>query len=632
MPFPLSFSKVAKIAGTFRRVTLTAAFTVLAVGCYHDLDSVPLPKPDAHLAADAGPDAPLPDTRPDAPVPDTTPDAPVPDTRPDAPVPDTRPDAPLPDSAPDAPQAPDSGPDAPLPVDSGPDATKCGNGAVDPGETCDTKYVGGETCITKGMAGGTLGCSSDCMAYDFSACTWFAVAPGNGYETAIAIDGDKLGNAYVSGVFGHGLYTPPCSATFGSTTLKSVSGADIFVAKLGTKGKFLWATAMAGTGTHDAPYDIATDDSGTSYVSGMYQKTMTFRSGSKAIVYSSKGGVSKWGGDIFLAKVQPSGYVDEVLVAGGTGSEGGRGVALDNTGSVWATANLTSAFSIDTTAVSPASGADVTVKLDSNLNVKKVVQGGFSGYWGDMVAVQQNNLCFSGSYTLACSVVGPGAKKLSLAQATCGSKACDATNFVAMYDTTKGHVVWAKALGGSNNYYASRVATDGSACYVVGQFAGKLALELKDKSKLSLTSKGEIDMLVLKLDASGQILWANQAGGVNDDVGLGIALDGSKNVYVTGKFFSPALTSLDNKISLAGVGPLTSRVIVAKLDPAGTFKWAATSSGKGHNSEGNGIHVDHSGNSWIAGGFGGSAATFGPVTKTPSGFGLFVWKLGTNGP
>ena len=40
----------------------------------------------------------------------------------------------------------------------------------------------------------------------------------------------------------------------------------------------------------------------------------------------------------------------------------------------------------------------------------------------------------------------------------------------------------------------------------------------------------------MKLDASGNFVWAKKIGGVSNDAGKGIVIDGSGNVYSTGFF------------------------------------------------------------------------------------------------
>ena len=69
--------------------------------------------------------------------------------------------------------------------------------------------------------------------------------------------------------------TPPSS--FGSTTLTSAGGSDVFVAKLDSVGNFLWAVRSGGTDS-DRGERIALDSSGNIYVSGYFSGTSNFGS------------------------------------------------------------------------------------------------------------------------------------------------------------------------------------------------------------------------------------------------------------------------------------------------------------------------------------------------------------------
>ncbi|HIH21166.1 MAG TPA: hypothetical protein HA222_00690 [Candidatus Diapherotrites archaeon] len=46
----------------------------------------------------------------------------------------------------------------------------CGNGIVETGEQCDGTDLAGQTCQSQGFVGGTLGCNSECAAFDVSQC------------------------------------------------------------------------------------------------------------------------------------------------------------------------------------------------------------------------------------------------------------------------------------------------------------------------------------------------------------------------------------------------------------------------------------------------------------------------------
>ena len=49
---------------------------------------------------------------------------------------------------------------------------------------------------------------------------------------------------------------------------------------------------------------------------------------------------------------------------------------------------------------------------------------------------------------------------------------------------------------------------------------------------MNVTSAGNTDVFVAKLDASGTFLWAESAGATSYDSGLDIAVDGAGNLYI----------------------------------------------------------------------------------------------------
>ena len=145
--------------------------------------------------------------------------------------------------------------------------------------------------------------------------------------------------------------------------------------------------------------------------------------------------------------------------------------------------------------------------------------------------------------------------------------------FVAKYSPT-GTLVWARRLGGTSTDHGSHIAlaNDGSLC-IAGLFSGTVDFN-PGAGTFNLTGGGGF---VLKLDASGNFMWACRAGdgAMNEAV---IAADGS--VYVSGCFsgtadFDPGpgaclLTSAGNRDAF-----------ISKLDSAGNFVWARRMGGTG---------------------------------------------------
>ncbi|GAB3204302.1 ribosomal protein S11 [Pontibacter aydingkolensis] len=162
--------------------------------------------------------------------------------------------------------------------------------------------------------------------------------------------------------------------------------------------------------------------------------------------------------------------------------------------------------------------------------------------------------------------------------------------FIVKHDAS-GNTIWAQRAGGTSFDYGYGIALDASGnAYVTGSFQGTASF-----GNITLTSSGNNDIFVAKYDASGNVLWAQKAGGSSSDNGYGIAVDGSGNAYVTG--------SLQGAASFGHIS-LTSRgyndAFVAKYDASGNVLWAQRY-GDSVEDYGYGISVDASGNAYVTG-------------------------------
>ena len=99
---------------------------------------------------------------------------------------------------------------------------------------------------------------------------WAAKAGGTSSDRGYGIIIDDTGNCYVIGSFGG-------TATFGSYSLISSGYSDVFVAKMDATGNWLWAI-NAGGSAFETGYEITIDDAGNSYVTGSFMGTATFGS------------------------------------------------------------------------------------------------------------------------------------------------------------------------------------------------------------------------------------------------------------------------------------------------------------------------------------------------------------------
>ena len=114
---------------------------------------------------------------------------------------------------------------------------------------------------------------------------------------------------------------------------------------------------------------------------------------------------------------------------------------------------------------------------------------------------------------------------------------------------------------------------------------------------ITLTSAGDHDGLVTKLDSAGTFVWARSLGGSGFDEAYGMSLDASGNLYTSGYFTG---TAKFGSLSVTSAGGEDG--FVAKFNGSGTFLWVRQLGGSLHDYAGS-VQVDSAGNVYTAGDF-----------------------------
>jgi hypothetical protein len=191
--------------------------------------------------------------------------------------------------------------------------------------------------------------------------------------------------------------------------------------------------------------------------------------------------------------------------------------------------------------------------------------------------------------------------------------------------SSAGNLIWAVSFNSSG---AEGVCTDPSGnIYVTGNFSGTFDFD-PGPGTFTMSTGGMLDVFVVKLDPSGNFVWAVSAGAAGTDIAFNITCDAS-NVYVIGNFaqtvdFDPG-TGTSN-LTVAG----GNSAYVWKLTQAGALVWV-----KALGTNGRGIAVDGAGNIHVSGGFTGTVDFDpGPGTFNMSSSGsndVYVAKLDASG-
>lgn len=190
-----------------------------------------------------------------------------------------------------------------------------------------------------------------------------------------------------------------------------------------------------------------------------------------------------------------------------------------------------------------------------------------------------------------------------------------------------GNFIWAKQIGGNSGDYCKSFAFDSNGNLLAsGQFSNDADFD-PGVGVFNLTGAG---VFLLKLDSSGNFIWAKKMGGIGYFQNSGIAIDNMGNIYTTGSFqgtmdFDPG----------SGIFNITSNplydIFISKLDSAGNFLWAKSVGGT-DNDHSYSLAVDNTGNSYSTGKFSG-LVDFDPGTgiNNLTGDGGYALKLDSNG-
>src|SRR5258706_609156 len=173
--------------------------------------------------------------------------------------------------------------------------------------------------------------------------------------------------------------------------------------------------------------------------------------------------------------------------------------------------------------------------------------------------------------------------------------------------------VWAKNPSGNYLEGATSIACDASGnSYVTGYF--RSASIAFGSTILTNTSIDSADIFVTKYDASGNVIWAKNFGGTNDDYATGIAIDRIGHSYIVGGFQSASMTM--GSTVLINTSAQQTAFYVAGLDTSGNVLWAksAVATGIANSAIGAGAAVDSVGNIYVHGDFLGTSITFGSTT------------------
>lgn len=393
-------------------------------------------------------------------------------------------------------------------------------------------------------------------------------ASGSEWRSGIVLDDN--GNSYSIISFSE---TTDFDPGTGVTNLTPFGSIDLCVQKLDANGNFVWAKQIGGQNS-DIALSIAYDGNQGIVITGYFQGTADFDPGATVSTLTSAGFL-----DIFLLKMNTNGAFVWAKQIGGPFEERGYSVTTDVTGNIYVTGFFTETVDFNpgtgTSNLTAASGTFDAFVLKLNPSgdfvwAKKI--GGSQEEEGHSIAVDAAGNVYTAGYFDGSVDLDPGSGTLIY------NTVAGRDIFLQKLDAN-GSFVWGKQFGGFSYDTPFGLSESNGNIYMTGIFGATVDFD-PSAGTSNLTSNGDNDVFVVKLNSNGEYVWVKQMGGSGQDVSASVFADQTGNVYTTGYFngtvdFNPG-TGTTNFTSNG-----SRDLFIQKLNTNGDFQWARQIRGSG---------------------------------------------------
>ncbi len=411
---------------------------------------------------------------------------------------------------------------------------------------------------------------------------------GSSDDIATALAVDSNGNVYLTGITASTDFPTlngfqKYGGSGGNSFFDSGDGGDAFVAKFTSAGALVYSSYLGGS-QDDAGLAIAVDGAGNAYVagstlspdfpaSGAYQ---TAFGGTSSAFINANGYVGVHTGDAFVAKISSTPQLLAATYLGGNLDDAADTIALDSSGNVWVGGNTNSgnfpvvnAFQGTFGGNSPGTLQPVAIlgdgfvsELNSGLTglLYSTFLGGSNDDMVTALAVSGGSAYITGLTVSPNFPTTTGAAYKGPTTLGPGRTAVIGDAFLAKLNPSGKTLTYSTLLGGSDNDAATALAVDSNGnAYITGvttsanfPLAGNPM-----QSSFGGPGNGQGDAFLAMFDPNGKLLYSSYLGGNGQDTALGLALDSSGSVYITGS------TSSANFPAFAAYQPSFSSTVPA---------------------------------------------------------------------
>ncbi len=415
---------------------------------------------------------------------------------------------------------------------------------------------------------------------------------------------DDSGNVYTTGFYA---LTADLNTDIGVEEFTAMGSSDIFIHKVDNNGYFKWAKSIGGV-SEDIGFGIITDSEGNVYVTGFFTGSVDFDPNDGVHIRTSVSSSR----DIFVLKLDSLGNFIWANSFGGSSSDRGTSIALDEIGNVYITGfySATADFdpSIGTFNLTSGGGTDIYVlKLDTDGNFQWVNGYGSSGADSgrEVIIDNFNNILITGYYSATVDFNPYG---VSAIETSLGAE----DGFILKLDNAGNHL-WSHSIGGpGSSDWGNSIKIDSfNNVFIVGQFRN--SVDFNPGMSDSIITAVDLDGYILKLGSEGEFTWVRVITGDDEVIVNKLVLNTENEIFVTGRFSETTDFDPNEGVYELDAGMFRDDVYLLKLDASGEFIWVKQYDSNDL-SGAHGLGIDNSSNIFLSGHFEGTM-DFDPSTN-----------------
>ncbi|HEY0261754.1 MAG TPA: T9SS type A sorting domain-containing protein [Chitinophagales bacterium] len=290
--------------------------------------------------------------------------------------------------------------------------------------------------------------------------------------------------------------------------------SDGFAVKYDENANLLWLRLFGGSG-EDKCFGTAVDAEDNIYLCGSFQNSMTVDS------FSAQ---SDGGTDLYILKLNASGDVIWLKTFGGSLDDAALSIGVNERQEVFVCGTFGGAMVFGDDTLTTTS---ITQSYIGKLNRDGTVQWTKQFYSSGALTANTLTVLLNGTVAVA----GYFSENMSIDTLTENVSYPSYEVFLCELNDS-GEPLWLQQAGGAYDNLTTKIASDAQDNIVLCGYISGFA----QFGNNSLTNAGYNDPFIAKYDTSGNCLWARSGGGTSLDFANGVAFDAQGNVYATGLY------------------------------------------------------------------------------------------------